>query len=1124
MAVDFNDGGHGQASSGESGHRHLLASCLMRIAEVEDTLSDVRGSLHGMLDEDVRLFQRTPTSASGDAGGEAASYRDAKQRICCEVLPHLPHLTVSVGYDVLPRVGPGPSSLNAAKFEPFQAVSDNDAVLPRRTGTRSVPPSNWRTGATRLQTASLAQQYSDSDARSGARSGRSSTSYDGHRPPPEPQLREIVTVPSLQQHGRATATPSNAPQHGRAPAIQSKRSTSWDYLDSTRGRNIVDQVVVETLDHAERQARRDARGAPYGKDEASLSLGRQYSTDSSAGKGTAPISGPAKHYFKTEMKEQWRMGLSSGTEVIFVYAHKDFALVQCCGRIPSLILHPEAKFRLFWVLTGSLLIVYEAFAVPFHLSFNYTAEGLYLLFVNAVNSYFLLDIVASFITSYVEPGGSLVTSPTCIAVKYIQTWFVPDLIAGFPWDWVDTYIASSAVNDGLRLVRALRLLRLARMLRLVKLKKVLDRAETFIEGNQVAIFFVGILRVLFGLYGVTHWAACIWFVVGKEQRDNQNRPSWLDDLLMYGVTDTEPMKQYVFALYFTLTTMTTVGYGDITARNFSEVIFVLLLLCIASVVFAGLMGVLMDLVATLQSSSHMKQEKRAALGRYMRWRAVPRGLVSSIRQHMIFLWDTNEGYDAYEDDIKVQLPPVLRTELCFHVYGRVLQAAPFLCWMKDYNVCVKHLAQLVSSIFLVQGDHIFRMGQPNDQIYILISGKAFLSRNEAIVDETNRDGEDVRGRAHSNFASGFVIPRNKGQGIADVSRKVIMKARRINTIQAGKDKHEAILAGAGHLVARFQGPHSKPDRLQALVAQGERLERSLRLRCGLKNESQLFSPASTYDTTSDVGMAAQVDGAYLSKWTQPASEYGHEASSAFDIFDSEVLKVAELELARCDLRKRDAALFVQRAWRRRQQARTRKVRLSYQEGVTSPLSERATLGPVTPPTKKSVSRMRSKTMAAPAYFGESCLWVPYEEWNTQAPMPYMYAATAECRSEMLYIPRTAIQDVVDHFSPWLFERYDIFREAVVAGLEQMMGHGQPGQPRHFVDWAAADLSLPAQDEIGIDHGHRVHLSRATPNDFVTNAAALCTPHPRLSPAHLPAMPVPPRVAESRRAHRTPRSK
>ena len=77
------------------------------------------------------------------------------------------------------------------------------------------------------------------------------------------------------------------------------------------------------------------------------------------------------------------------------------------------------------------------------------------------------------------------------------------------------------------------------------------------------------------------------------------------------------MRSYVYSVYFILTTMTTVGYGDMSAQNYTEVSFVLVLLFVASIVFASLMGTLNELIASLNNETRAIDEKKFTLSRYI---------------------------------------------------------------------------------------------------------------------------------------------------------------------------------------------------------------------------------------------------------------------------------------------------------------------------------------------------------------------------------------------------------------------------------------------------------------------------------------------------------------------------
>merc|ERR1719247_3906377 len=231
--------------------------------------------------------------------------------------------------------------------------------------------------------------------------------------------------------------------------------------------------------------------------------------------------------------------------------------------------------------------------------------------------------------------------------------------------------------------------------------------------------------------------------------------------------------RYTYALYFTLTTMTTVGYGDIAAQNLTEVKFVLVSLLFASIIFAGLMGALTDLISNLNNDSNERSGRKVMLSRYMRWRAVPRTLFMSVREHLIFLWETNE-FDEYEGFIKEQLPPTLKKELSYHIYGRILRRAPFFSWMRGCEVVLKDLAQHVSSLFLSKGDYLFHVGMPNEHIYVLLKGTLYISQNEKLDDvATDPLLDPTKKKEEEEVGSGFSIPRNKESSPADVIHMMV---------------------------------------------------------------------------------------------------------------------------------------------------------------------------------------------------------------------------------------------------------------------------------------------------------------------------------------------------------------
>ena len=70
---------------------------------------------------------------------------------------------------------------------------------------------------------------------------------------------------------------------------------------------------------------------------------------------------------------------------------------------------------------------------------------------------------------------------------------------------------------------------------------------------------------------------------------------------------------YVTAFYFTVTTLVTVGYGDITAYSFEEKIFTIFLMLLGVVSFSFATGTIASIITSYDSQEAMLKEKIATL-------------------------------------------------------------------------------------------------------------------------------------------------------------------------------------------------------------------------------------------------------------------------------------------------------------------------------------------------------------------------------------------------------------------------------------------------------------------------------------------------------------------------------
>lgn len=131
--------------------------------------------------------------------------------------------------------------------------------------------------------------------------------------------------------------------------------------------------------------------------------------------------------------------LSLGTSVFPVYQ------LQTADIHKWILLH-YSPFKAVWDWVILLLVLYTAVFTPYSAAFllnelaenrrrvcGYTCNPLNV--VDAiVDVLFMVDIVISFRTTYVNHEDEVVTHPKSIAVHYIKGWFLIDMVAALPFD------------------------------------------------------------------------------------------------------------------------------------------------------------------------------------------------------------------------------------------------------------------------------------------------------------------------------------------------------------------------------------------------------------------------------------------------------------------------------------------------------------------------------------------------------------------------------------------------------------------------------------------------------------------------------------------------------------------
>ena len=216
------------------------------------------------------------------------------------------------------------------------------------------------------------------------------------------------------------------------------------------------------------------------------------------------------------------------------------------------ILLPDDNIKKFWNILMIFLLFYVATWVPYNICFNTSTDeemsaGDWIdLFVDFL---FGIDILINFISAYEDPiTGLPVISMKLIALNYLGSWFILDLLAVLPVQLIETWMQGGAQLKLARLARLPRLYRLIRILRMIKMLRIFRKSSQFKEWMSTLNISVGMIRMfnmLALMFFMVHLMACFWFMAATLE-ENMFK-TWVGER---DLVDSEKAYQYFNAFYW----------------------------------------------------------------------------------------------------------------------------------------------------------------------------------------------------------------------------------------------------------------------------------------------------------------------------------------------------------------------------------------------------------------------------------------------------------------------------------------------------------------------------------------------------------------------------------------------
>ncbi|KAL6438577.1 hypothetical protein ACFW04_004559 [Cataglyphis niger] len=412
------------------------------------------------------------------------------------------------------------------------------------------------------------------------------------------------------------------------------------------------------------------------------------------------------------------------------------------------ILH-YSPFKAVWDWIILLLVMYTAIFTPYVAAFvlsdteynsrknkKYSDDPIVIIDL-IVDVTFIVDILINFRTTFVNSNDEVVSHPGKIAVHYLKGWFIIDLVAAIPFDLL--LVGSDTDELGLdkdETTTLIGLLKTARLLRLVRVARKIDRYSEY--GAAVLL----LLMATFAL--IAHWMACIWYAIGNAERPTlKSKVGWLDILAndthqfyFHNNTGGPSIKsRYITALYFTFSSLTSVGFGNVAPNTDAEKIFTIVVMLIGSLMYASIFGNVSAIIQRLYSGTARYHTQMLRVREFIRFHQIPNPLRQRLEEYFQHAWTYTNGIDM--NSVLKGFPECLQADICLHLNRNLLNNCR--AFEGASPGCLRALSLKFKTTHAPPGDTLVHRGDVLTSLYFISRGSIEILKDDIVMAILGKD-------------------------------------------------------------------------------------------------------------------------------------------------------------------------------------------------------------------------------------------------------------------------------------------------------------------------------------------------------------------------------------------------
>jgi hypothetical protein len=229
-----------------------------------------------------------------------------------------------------------------------------------------------------------------------------------------------------------------------------------------------------------------------------------------------------------------------------------------------------------------------------------------------------------------------------------------------------------------------------------------------------------IILTLFTVLLSCHLAACVWYAIAVIEDDPN---SWIyRGFQNANIVELSAWRQYQISLHWALTTITTIGYGDILPFTSYEMIWAGILQFVGAILFSYTTAVIISTISVRDKAERTFFEKVNTFESFCRSSGVKYSTEAEIALFMREKWRHPLKTLDWTSTIG-PLPEYLRYKVVLDIFPKI-HNAQIICDLKNSG-CTEFVERFIANLqpmILTKGEFLVRQNHTADKIFILAKG------------------------------------------------------------------------------------------------------------------------------------------------------------------------------------------------------------------------------------------------------------------------------------------------------------------------------------------------------------------------------------------------------------------